>query len=156
MSCPRKIRFAHHAARRGFTLFEILVSLAIGLILVGGAAAYSFAFSKDRHLYAASDTAVSYLRTAAMRAIQSEGNSSHGVSLSGGQFTLFRGSSYASRDTDHDIIWASPAYVTASGPQEIVFGKQTAVPSVTGDIILSNGRKTVTITVYPTGAISQP
>lgn len=142
--------------RGGFTLFEILVSLAIGMIIFGAVVVSTSAFTRNRHLDSAVDTAVSYLRTAAMRSMQGEGNASHGVSFASGRITLFRGDSYVARDQAYDTVWERPDYVTAAGLQEIIFGKQTGTPSATGDIVFSNGRKAITVTVYPTGAISQP
>jgi len=65
--------------RRGFTLLEILVNMAIGLILVGLAVYSTSHFIENRNLEAVSDTLVSYLRSAEARALQSEGNVSHGV-----------------------------------------------------------------------------
>lgn len=142
-------------ARKGFTLLEILVSIGIGLLILGSVATATTAFTKHRQLDATADMAVSYLRTAAMRAAQSEDNLPHGVKMANGQITLFRGTSYDLRETDGDTVWVQPSYITVTGPTEIVFSKEAAVPSATGNIVFFNGRNTVTITVYATGAVSQ-
>jgi prepilin-type N-terminal cleavage/methylation domain-containing protein len=142
--------------RKAFTLLEILVSIAIGLIMIGTVIWYTVSFARNRNLDAAVDITVTYLRTAAMRSMQSEGNVPHGVSFSDGNITLFRGDSYASRLVSFDSVSSKPDYVSVTGIGEVVFSKQAAAPSVSGNITISNGRKSVVITVYPSGAISQP
>jgi prepilin-type N-terminal cleavage/methylation domain-containing protein len=140
--------------RRGFTLFEVLISIAIGLIIVSLSVFATASFIKNRELEAVSDTLVTYLRSAEARAIQSEGNTSHGVSTAGGKITLFRGASYASRQTVYDMTLPYDSYFQFSGISEVVFAKQTGAPSATGTITVSNGTKTTIITIYSTGAIS--
>jgi prepilin-type N-terminal cleavage/methylation domain-containing protein len=140
--------------RRGFTLLEVLVSMAIGLVLVGFAAYATSHFIENRALEAVSDTLVSYLRSAEARALQSEGNVSHGVSTAGGKITLFRGASYASRQTVYDTVLPYDGYIQFSGISEVVFAKQTGLPSATGTITVTNGIRSTTITVYSTGAVS--
>lgn len=133
---------------------EILVNLAIGLILVGLAVYATSHFIENRDLEAVSDTLVSYLRSAEARAIQSEGDTSHGVSTAGSKITLFRGTSYASRTTAYDTTLPYDSYIHFSGISEVVFAKQTGLPSATGTITVTNGIKSTIITIYSTGAIS--
>jgi prepilin-type N-terminal cleavage/methylation domain-containing protein len=140
--------------RRGFTLMEVLVNLAIGLILVGLAVYATSHFIENRDLEAVSDTLVSYLRSAEARALQSEGNMSHGVSVAGNKITLFRGASYATKVTAYDTTLPYDSYIHFSGISEVVFAKQTGLPSATGTITVTNGIKSTIITIYSTGAIS--
>jgi prepilin-type N-terminal cleavage/methylation domain len=140
--------------RSGFTLVEILVTICIGLILARFAVLATINFTKNRELEAVSDTLVTYLRTAETRALQSERNVNHGVSTVGGKITLFSGNSYAARQTAYDTILPYDSYLQFSGISEVVFAKQTGLPSATGTITVGNGTKTLTITIYSTGAIS--
>jgi len=140
--------------RRGFTLMEVLVNMAIGLILVSLAVYATSHFIENRNLEAVSDTLVSYLRSAEARALQSEGNMSHGVSTSGGKITLFRGASYATKVTAYDTTLPYDSYIHFSGISEVVFAKQTGLPSALGTITVTNGIKSTIITIYSTGAIS--
>ena len=133
---------------------EILVNLAIGLVLVGLAVYATSHFIENRNLEAVSDTLVSYLRSAEVRALQSEGNASHGVSTAGSKITLFRGASYATKVTAYDTIMPYDSYIHFSGISEVVFAKQTGLPSATGTITVTNGIKSTIITIYSTGAIS--
>ena len=130
------------------------MSLSIGLILVGLAVYSTAHFVQNRDLEAVSDTLVSYLRTAEARALQSEGNVSHGVSTAGGKITLFRGASYAARQTAYDTTLPYDGYIQFSGISEVVFAKQTGAPGASGTITVSNGIRSTVITIYSTGAIS--
>jgi len=141
--------------RNGFTLIEIVVTLAIGLIIFGIGAIISVNFIRNRQIDVVTETLVSYLRAAEQRALASEGNTSHGVSVVNGQITFFRGSSYAARQTAYDTVLPYPTYIVFSGVTETVFAKQTGTPSVTGVMTVTNGVKTQAITIYSTGAISQ-
>jgi len=141
--------------RRGFTLVEILVVLCVMFILLGAVVIISFNFIKNREIAVVSETMVSYLRAAEQRALASEGNTSHGVSVAGGNLTLFRGASFANKVAGYNTVLPYPSYITITGFTEVVFAKQTGAPSFTGAITVNNGIRTATITVYSTGAISQ-
>ena len=130
------------------------MSLAIGLIIVGLSVFATTRFIKNRELEAVSDTLVSYLRSAEARAIQIEGNVSHGVSTAGSKITLFRGASYATKVTAYDTTLPYDSYINFSGISEVVFAKQTGLPSALGTITVTNGIRSTIITVYSTGAIS--
>ncbi len=141
--------------RRGFTVFEITIALGLGLLVFGMAAIIAVGFLRDRELAVVTQTAVSYLRTAHMRAMESEGNTSHGFSSADGKLTLFRGSAYASRQAAYDTVWPYTDYMRFTGLSEVVFSKQSGIPSASGNIGISDGDKTFTVRIYPTGAVSQ-
>lgn len=142
-------------SRRGFTLIEIMVSFGVGLILLGVTVIISANFIKNRELVVVTEGLVSYLRSAEQRALASEGNMNHGVSVTGGQLTLFRGSSYAGRQTAYDSILPFQSYITITGITEVVFAKQTGAPSYAGTVTVGNGTRSASIIIYSTGAISQ-
>lgn len=142
-------------SRRGLTLWEVLVSICIGLVLLSATSITTYRFLQNRQLETVNNNLVSYLRTAEARALQSEGNTSHGVSLTSGKLTMFRGTSYSARTVAYDVIWTFPSYITYSGISEVVFAKQTGVPSASGTITITNGIKSDTVTIYSTGAISR-
>ena len=141
--------------RQGFTLIEIMVAFGVGLIVFGVVAIISINFVKNRELEVVSETLVSYLRAAEQRALASEGNTNHGVSGSNGKLTLFRGVDYQHKDASYDTTLPYPSYITVTGIGDVVFSKQTGAPSVSGVITVGNGIRSVPITVYSTGAISQ-
>jgi hypothetical protein len=125
------------------------------LILLGAVVLVSINFIKNREVAIVSETMVSYLRAAEQRALASEGNTSHGVSVAGGNLTLFRGTSFANKIAAYSTVMPYPSYITMTGFTEVVFAKQTGAPSFSGTITVNNGIRTAAITVYSTGAISQ-
>jgi len=143
------------ASRNGFTMVEIVVSVAIGVLLAGLASFATVRFMKNQELDALAGTLVSYLRTAENRALQSEGNVGHGVSTAESKLTLFRGANYANKQTSYDTTLSYPSYITFTGLNEVDFVKHTGAPSATGTISVTNGIKTTVITVYSSGAISK-
>ena len=141
--------------RAGFTLFELLIALAIGFILAVSVAIISVNFVRNREMEVVQETLVSYLRAAEQRALASESNVAHGVSMTGGNLTLFRGASYAARQTAYDTVLPYPSYITVTGITAVVFAKQAGTPSVSGTMTITNGLRTAIITIYSTGSISQ-
>jgi len=141
--------------RQGFTLVEMMIAFGVGLVLVSATVIISANFVKNSSMAVVVQTIVSDLRAAEQRALASEGNVSHGVKMAGGNVTLFRGASYAARQTAYDSIMPYQSYMTFSGITEVVFAKQTGAPSVAGTITVTNGLRTVVVTIYSTGAISQ-
>ena len=90
--------------RRGFSLIEIVVVTGLSLLILVGVVIFTIRFMKNRVLEASAQIMVSDLRTAQTRAVHSEGNTGQGVSRANGQITLFRGASYASRQTAYDEL----------------------------------------------------
>lgn len=142
--------------RPAFTLFEIVIAIGLGAMLFGVVGFLGVRWFENRQLEVTAKALASYLRNAAVRAIQSEGGNDQGVSRADGKLTLFRGSSYALRDQAYDTTFPYQGGIQISGLTEVVFGRQTGLPNVSGTISLTNGLRTDVITVYSTGAISMP
>lgn len=142
--------------RRAFTLIEIVLTIGIGSVIFGVVGFLAIRWFEARQLEIVAKTLTSYLRTAAVRAIQSEGGADQGVSRAGGRFTLFRGSSYAARQQSFDTVFPYLGGVQVTGPVETVFSRQSGLPSVSGPYTLTNGFRTDVITLYSTGAVSGP
>jgi hypothetical protein len=82
----------------------------------------------------------------------------HGVHLSGGQYVLFQGTSYAARDTAVDIVTVPEYPVSFSGPvSDVVFdtlsGDVTTYPSGT-EVAITDGISSSTITFGVEGTIA--
>jgi len=76
------------------------------------------------------------------------------VEMQAGTATLFRGTSFASRNTAYDEALSIPASVSSSGLTEVQFAKLTAAPNTTGSITLtSTTSDTKTITINSEGTI---
>jgi type II secretory pathway pseudopilin PulG len=143
-------------SRPAFTIAEIVVAVGLSAMVFSVVGFLGVRWFDNRQLQVTAKTFVSYLRTAAVRAIQSEGGADHGVSRAYGQLTLFRGSSYAGRDPAWDTVFPYAGSIQVSGPAEVVFSRQAGWPSATGTFVFANAFRSVSITVHSTGAISGP
>lgn len=108
---------------KGFTLLEILLSLAIiGVITGMGIPLYH-----NLQIRTDQDTASSHLIQMSRRAQElSEGvktDTSWGVHIDDQFITLFRGTDYSSRDPAYDEIYAIPETVNFTGDQEYTYSR---------------------------------
>ena len=133
--------------QRGFTLIEVLLSVAIISLIVGISLPVYRAFQTRNDLDMAAETVAFALRRAQTYARGVKEDSQWGVAIQAEALTLFKGSSYASRDTAYDETTELSSGIAAGGLSEITFTKVAALPSVTGTITLSvnNGIETVEI-----------
>jgi type II secretory pathway pseudopilin PulG len=141
---------------KGFTIVEIVVAVGLGALIFATVGILAVRWFENRQLRATTSTLSSYLRTAAVRAIQCEGGVDHGVSRADGNLTLFRGATYASRQASYDTVFTYPSNIQFSGITEVVFSCPTGLPNLSGTVSIGNGLRSNDITVYSSGAISGP
>lgn len=139
----------------GFTLLEVLLSVAIIGILAGLGTPIYQSFQVRNDLDIAGNTIAGSLRRAQVLSQGVDGDTTWGLYVQSGEITLFQGSSYASRDVDFDEVFILPASIIPSGISEIVYNKFTGEPQITGTIILtSNSNETRNITINEKGTIT--
>lgn len=140
---------------RGFTLIEVLLSIAvIGLIAGIGTPVYQ-AFQVRNDLDIATVSIVQSVRRAQALAIAVDGDTSWGMRVQSGSIIVFKGASYVARDANFDEVFQVPTNISPSGVQEIVFTKFTGLPQVTGTTTLtSNANETRVITINTKGMVS--
>ena len=132
----------------GFTLIEMILSIAIIAIIAGISAPVYQSFQVRNDLDIAAVSVAHSLRRASALSQSVDGDISWGVALQSGSITLFKGASYALRDAAYDEIFEVPASITPSGLSEVIFTKFTGLPTSTGTITLtSNANETRTITI---------
>ena len=142
---------------RGFVLTELLIALAI-LLLIGAAATplYSRLYVGTQLSSSRSDLSQT-LSTARTRARARLNDASHGVYLQAQSYTLYQGSSYASRTTAYDQTIALDSALTLStapSVTDLVFSKGLARPSATTTITLTHDvHGTATITIDALGTV---
>ena len=127
-----------HFQYKGFTLFELLLSISIIAVIAGGILALDIPAQQRNDLDTTRDAIVQSLYSAQMRARGVDGDSAWGVSLQNNTITLFKGSSYATRDTTRDETTEIPGTLVATGLSEIVFTKLSGNPTPTGTITLTS------------------
>lgn len=139
---------------KGFTLIEILLVVGILAILFTLTLPVTLDFYKSQQLDGSAQGIIQALRRAQLKAMSGENDLSFGVYLTNDNYILFRGISYESRDFQYDEVFDLSSIVTAAGIQEVVFSKFEGLPSVTGTIILSNGKDSKTIDINTIGRIN--
>jgi prepilin-type N-terminal cleavage/methylation domain-containing protein len=141
--------------KQGFTLIEILLSIACIAIISAISIPVYQSFQNRNDLNIAANAVAQSLRRAQILAQASEGDASFGVKIQLADVIIFRGSSFASRDIEFDESIAMSESITPSGLDEIVFSKFVGLPNNTGTIILnSNINETKEITINEKGMVS--
>jgi hypothetical protein len=98
----------------------------------------------------------SSLRRAQSYARVGDSDSAWSVEVAGGNVTLFKGTSYGSRDTNYDEANAIQGSITPTGLSEIQFAKFTSAPNTTGTFTLTSTTGDVrTVTVNAQGMVQQ-
>jgi len=142
------------AGNAGFTLIEVAFVVAILVSLTGLGLWASLGFYRTYALNAEVDIVASLLARARSYAMNNVNQSAHGLYFGGGEYVLFRGSSYAVRDTRYDEKTPRAYAVDVSGLAEAVFAPLTGEVGSPGDIVLSDRQRSVTISVNNEGRIA--
>ena len=96
---------------------------------------------------------VASLRTAQINSFSGKGANSWGVKTTSSQIILFKGTSYALRDSAFDQIFSIPSNITFT-QTEIVFNKLTGNPSPIASIVINSSIGNNTISVNEVGAVN--
>ena len=123
--------------RQGFTLLEVLLTMSIIGILAGASLPIYQRFQVRNDLDVAVMTVAQSLRRAQVSAQAVVGDAPWGVSVQSDSIVLFRGASYAARDSAFDETFGVPSSITASGMTEVAFSKFAGLPQTTGTLTLT-------------------
>ena len=145
--------------RNGFSLAEILISIAI-MSLLAFSAVYSFSSSSgDKYLDKDSNMLLSLLDRARSSTLSGNSSSQYGVNFTATSATLFMGASYVSGAAGNEVsVLDNPVRLTgislAGSGSAVVFTRLTGKTSQNGTLTLSlvaSTTRTRVITVYATG-----
>lgn len=140
--------------QKGFTLIEMLLSVALVALLAGLSVPVYAAFQSKNDLAVAVDAWVEAAHRAQTYAQTGYHDASWGVHVSGNMLILYKGTSFAARDSAYDEA-TSLGGVTASGLVDVIFIAFTGKPQSTGVITLAGVQGDAhTITVYDQGTIT--
>lgn len=127
----------HQYKIAAFTLIEILLAVALLSVVTMGALSVGQEFLNKSEMGNATSFITQTIRSAQANARVAKEDSAWGVYIDGNTITLFKGDSYALRDSTIDLPITWSDRLTVSGISEIVFSKYDAVPSTTGTISIS-------------------
>ena len=144
---------------RGFTLLELLLSVAIISLLAGlSLPVYRILISKNDLDIAAATIVQSLRRAQVLSQAVSEDEDGvdilWGVKVLNDSIVIFKGTSYATRDSDFDEEFDMPATVDVGATNEVVFTKFTGFPTATGTINLTTEGDSRSIAVNEKGTIT--
>lgn len=140
--------------KNGFTLIEIVFTMAIFAGLV--ALALPVGLDSYRHYLLTSETStvLNFLRRAQALAFGNDHTSGHGLAIQNSKYVLFQGVSYASRNPSFDEVYGRSTDITITGPSEIDFSAVSGTPNASSTFVFSNGAGTSTISVNNEGTIN--
>lgn len=149
------MNFPTRKNQSGFTLIEFLLVIGMISILAGlSLPFYNNLMAKNATAVARQATTRSFHRAQQLaRAV--DGDSEWGIKLLDGQIVVFRGATYAGRNTAYDEITNLSNGVTFTGNTEVVFSKLYGLPNNTTSInITGPNNTTLEITVNTHGILN--
>lgn len=138
----------------GFSIMELLIVVAIVLMLSGLGGFVGLDFYRSYVMNSERDTLISLLMRARNMAQTNINQASHGVYMTGTAYTVFQGDSYASRNIIYDETINMNPSVSASGLREVVFERLDGGTGNSGDIVLSNKNRSITVSLNSEGRIN--
>lgn len=139
---------------RGFTLLELLLAVAIIVGLGFLSAPVYIQYQTNNDLLLARDIAAQSFRRAQLYAQGSKGDSGWGVYVGSGLLTVFRGSSYATRDTGFDEVYDISSALSVSGDTEVIFDSVTGETASGGLITFTSPyNQSATVVFNEKGAV---
>ena len=123
------------------------------LLLTTSSSVYS-SFKTHENLEISSTSVIEAIRHAQANAESGRDDSAWGVKLQPTSVTVFKGSSYATRDTSRDQALDLSGGVALSGLSEIVFSKIIGSTSNTGTVTIVNSYGTRNISINEKGTLT--
>ncbi|HLC87457.1 MAG TPA: type II secretion system protein [Patescibacteria group bacterium] len=141
-------------SQQGFTLIEVILSLAIVAILTGLSLPVYRTLMTKNDLDIATVTVVQSLRRAQTLSQAVDGDTNWGVKVQSGGITVFKGTSYAARDATYDETFVIPDTITTGGVTETVYSKLFGAPQTTGTVTLATDEDLASIILNSKGMVS--
>ncbi|RJO59197.1 type II secretion system protein [Candidatus Parcubacteria bacterium] len=140
---------------QGFTLVEVLLSLAVVGIIAASATPVYQALQNRNDLDIAINTTAQAMRRAQLLSQAVANDTTWGVKILTGKISIFQGASYAGRDQNFDEDFSLPSSINLSGLDEAVFAKLSGFPLTSGALTLSSpNNESRTLTLNSKGTIA--
>lgn len=136
----------------GFTMYEILIVMAMMVFFAGLTAAMSTRALRNGEFDRVRETVRSELVTAQANSIAGTLDSAWGVAVATSSITRYRGASYATRNATFDRLTTFSGSITLSGTSDVAFTRPfgTSTPAT---IVITDGTSFTTTTVNAVGAV---
>ena len=138
----------------GFTLIELLLVISIVLIIGTFSVVVFSRFLTQNAVANTQDQLIGQLRKAQIYAMMGKQNDSWGVRFGSNTITLFKGPSYALRNTAFDETFSENANISTNFT-EIFFIKTTGLPSITGTYTITGNDSSKQVIVNSQGVTSR-
>ncbi|HUQ30162.1 MAG TPA: prepilin-type N-terminal cleavage/methylation domain-containing protein [Candidatus Paceibacterota bacterium] len=140
---------------KGFTLIEMLLSVALIALIAGMGIPLYQSFQNRNDLSLATTSLAAALRSAEVHARAVDGDSAWGVMVATSSVTVFKGVTYASRVTTSDEVTPISGSIIITGTSEYDFAKFTGFPSASATTTLTSlNNETRIITINAKGMVT--
>jgi prepilin-type N-terminal cleavage/methylation domain-containing protein len=139
--------------RSGFTLFEVLIVIAITTIVAATGWAIYPKLISGTNLTSSVDTATQAARQAVLNSVAGRRGQGWGLLLAPDKVTIYAGSSYDQRVVGSEQNYSLSAGLTLSGPLEYSFAALTGRPLAAGTTILTLNGLTKGLTINSIGVV---
>jgi prepilin-type N-terminal cleavage/methylation domain-containing protein len=147
-------RIRYKKNKKGFSLIELLVVLAIFSILLVISNSVYVSFRSSSNLKIATTSVVQAIRHAQINSQSVKEDSKWGVEILSNKIVVFKGENYATREVSADQNLDLPKGIIPTGVSEIVFEKLFGSTNTIGTIVLTNSAGVKNISINEKGTVS--
>jgi type II secretory pathway pseudopilin PulG len=141
--------------KKGFTYIEVVLYIAILSLVFALSMPFYQTLQNRNELDITANTLAQSYRRAELLSQASDGDSTWGVKMENGKITMFKGTSFATRDQNLDETFAVAPSITFTGTDEMVFAKVTGQPAAAGSLTLTSpNNETRTVTINSKGIVN--